>query len=277
MLCDYHIHTALGGDAEGDFEDYIAVALEKGLSEIGFSGHSPQYFLPPAQRTNHSAIPEEKMDYYVEKVQLLRDKYRGSCQIRLGMEVDYIPAKEELLFPLIERYPWDYLYLSVHYLGSWPFDDPKYMNQYRERKIEDIYRGYYQLLIQGIKTGWFNVVAHFDLPKKFGFRPQVEIEEEKQALAACQEQGMAIELNTSGLRKPVKETYPSFSILQKANQFGLPICLGSDAHRPEEVGYNFSQALELLNRAGFKSLVCWEKREKIFYPIKNNNGGAAPP
>jgi len=264
---DYHIHTPRCGDAQGSYDEYIEEALRKGLSEIGFSGHCPQYFLPLEERGRESAIPEEELTLYVREVESLQEKYRSSITIRLGLEVDFVPGKEEELQSIVDFYSWDYLLLSVHYLGTWPFDNPQYLSGYGERDINEIYETYYQTLIAGMKTGFFSAVAHFDLPKKFGFRPAGEVKGEIEALQVCREQNLVIELNTAGRRKPVREFYPAAPILAQAQKLGLNVCLGSDAHRPEEVGEDFREALALLCRLGFDHIAGWEKGIAVLHPI----------
>ncbi|BER93017.1 histidinol-phosphatase HisJ [Atrimonas thermophila] len=260
MLCDYHVHTFRCGDAQGNYQEYVQRAIEVGLSEIGFSGHSPQYFLPPHRRKRIAAIPEEELSLYVEEVKKLKKLYQGTIEIRLGLEVDYIPGKEKALTDLLEGFDWDYLLLSVHFIDEWPFDNPRYIRFFERYPVDLVYKKYYRALIEGMKTGLFDVVAHFDLPKKFGFFPTRPIPEEKEALAVCADMGMTLELNTAGWRKMVRDAYPSFAILKSARQMGIRVCLGSDAHRPEDVGRDFDRARELLKKAGFESLVAFSKR-----------------
>lgn len=267
MLCDYHIHSRMCGDAVGSFEEYIQCALERGVSEIGFSGHCPQYYYPPGKRTNMCSIPDHAVGHYLQELELLRENYQKIITVRIGLEIDYIPGKEKLLRPIIDLYEWDYLLLSVHFLGDWPFDDPAYLPIFHNQNIAEIYRYYYRILIQGMLTGWFDIVAHFDLPKKFGHRLAEPICEEEEALKVCLEKGLTLEMNTAGFRKPVGEAYPSRAILRKASGLGIPICLGSDAHRPGEVSQDFDQALVILREAGFRELAGFHKRELFRYPI----------
>ncbi|MCS7241805.1 MAG: histidinol-phosphatase HisJ family protein [Candidatus Caldatribacterium sp.] len=270
LCCDYHMHTFRCGDASGTYEEYIEKALERGLREIGFSGHSPQYFLPKSMRRRESAIPEEELELYAKEVEALREKYRGSLAIRIGLEVDFVPGHDEELERIVSFYAWDYLLLSVHYLDGWPFDHPKYIGRYREWDINDLFAAYYRVLKRGIETGWFDAVAHLDLPKKFGFRPTREIPELEEVLFACAKYNVAVELNTAGWRGPAREAYPSLSILQRAQAVGLSVCVGSDAHHPENVGGHFLEAEELLRKAGFTTTLRFVQRQKIPVPFGEN-------
>ncbi len=267
MLCDYHIHTHRCGDAQGNYEEYIENALKVGLTEIGFSGHCPQYFLPKEERTRHCAIPDEELEIYVEEVESLKTKYKDSIIIKTGLEVDYIPGKEKEALSVVDFYNWDYLLLSVHFLDDWAFVHPKYIHYYENRDINEIYRSYYKTLMQGIETGCYNIVAHFDLPKKFRYQPTETIVEEDQAIQLCKKFDMVVEVNTAGYRKPIGEAYPSEKILRKCFQAQVPLCLGSDAHRPYEVGKEFESALDLIKKVGYTHLTQFNKKRKTYYPI----------
>lgn len=270
LCCDYHMHTSRCGDASGTYEEYVEKALERGFQEIGFSGHSPQYFLPREVRQRDSAIPDGELELYIREVETLREKYRGSLEIRLGLEVDFVPGHDEELEKVVHFYSWDYLLLSVHYLSGWPFDNPKYIGKYSEWDVNDLFATYYRVLKEGVETGFFDIVAHLDLPKKFGFRPTREIPEVEEVLLSCKKQDMVIELNTAGWRKPVKEAYPSSSILSRVRELGLSVCVGSDAHNPEDVGRDFDRAEELLREIRFTTITRFVERRKIPTPLEKD-------
>jgi histidinol-phosphatase (PHP family) len=78
---------------------------------------------------------------------------------------------------------------------------------------------------------------------------------------------MAIEINTSGLRRPVKEIYPSLMLLEMARNYGIPVCFGSDAHKPDEVACEFAAGLEWVRKAGYSEAVRFSARHKRSYPL----------
>jgi histidinol-phosphatase (PHP family) len=126
------------------------------------------------------------------------------------------------------------------------------------------WRKYFKLVERLAESRLFDSVGHLDLPKKFGYRPSDnDLKEMVQpALDRIAQAGMGIELNTSGLRKPVREIYPSALVLSLAHDRDIPICFGSDAHRPEEVGAGFPEALSLARDAGYTHYFRIEKRQK---------------
>ena len=137
------------------------------------------------------------------------------------------------------------------------------------RDIDRVWRRYYETLIEATRTGAFDVVAHLDLPKKWGFRPAADLSElENEALAAIAAAGMAIEINTSGLdRYPVAEMFPSVSLLRRARALGISFTFGSDAHCAAEVGSHFEQALDSARAVGYES----------FLRLSDGNAVALPP
>ena len=116
---------------------------------------------------------------------------------------------------------------------------------------------YFDWLTRAAESGLFEIIGHADLPKKFGHRPTQDCTPlYERFLTAAKKHNCAIELNTAGLRKDCKEIYPSRRILELAFAKGVPITFGSDAHKPEEVGMNFAEAMQLARSVGYKE--CWK-------------------
>ena len=136
--------------------------------------------------------------------------------------------------------------------------------------VVSAWREYFRLVAELARTRLYDVLGHPDLPKKFGYRPADReiVEMVKPALDALAEAGMGMEINTSGLRKPVHEIYPSAAILEMARERGIPITFGSDAHRPDQVGYAFDQAVSLARQAGYTECLRMVKRKKRLVPIR---------
>jgi len=245
ILADYHIHTTLCRHAEGEMEAYVRAARRNGLKEIGFSDHAPvldQY--DPVHR-----MAWEEFPVYVDAVLKLRETY-PDITIRLGVEADYYPGFEHSLETLLRRYPVEYVIGSVHFMDGEAvfrrgdtFPDPK--------ENEAFVRKYFDRLTRGVQSGLFDVLAHTDVIK-WDFPDFGELIEASAArlFESVVRAGMAIELNTSGLRKKPREMYPSFRILEMACRSRIPVVPGSDAHRPEEVAADFKKAMDLLNTCG---------------------------
>jgi len=246
---DYHMHTPLCRHAVGEPVDYARHALEVGLTEIGFSDHSPM------QRDDFDdwRMRNDQLDEYVEKVRRAQREF-PQLTIRLALEVDYLPGHESWIRDLAVRHPWDYFIGSVHYVSeTWDVDNPNKLSQWKNRDPFEVWTTYFERLTLAAETGLFEIIGHTDLPKKFGHRPARDCTPlYEKFLNAAKKHGCAIELNTAGLRKDCREIYPSRDILQLAFQKGVPITFGSDSHAPGEVGLNFTEAIQLAHEVGYR-------------------------
>jgi histidinol-phosphatase (PHP family) len=256
-LADYHMHTKRCGHAEGEMEEYVEVAIQRGLREMGFSDHLPLV----THRVPTLTMGEEELPLYVEEVLQLRKQFHG-FPIRLGIEADYVPGYEEKTQKLLEPYPWDYIIGSVHIIGQWEFDDPKRLKEWDHRNVDEVYHDYFELLRKSAQCSLFDIIAHSDLVKKFGHRASEDMREEIEETARVfKETGTVMEINTAGLRKPVREMYPAAWILETYRRHDLPLIISSDAHKPEEVGQDFGRAIRMALDAGYEDVVTFERRK----------------
>jgi histidinol-phosphatase (PHP family) len=255
---DYHMHTPLCRHAVGEPVDYARRALETGLTEIGFSDHSPMR----QDDFDNWRMNLSQLDEYVEKVRKAQKDF-PQLTIRLALEVDFFPNGGDWVRELAARHPWDYFIGSVHYVSdSWAIDDPQKLSEWKHRDSFEVWSAYFERLTLAAESGLFEIIGHADLPKKFGHRPTRDgTALYAKFLDAAKKSGCAIELNTAGLRKDCKEIYPSREILKLAFQKGVPITFGSDAHAPGEVGMNFAEAIQLAREVGYKECCRFAKRK----------------
>jgi histidinol-phosphatase (PHP family) len=257
-LIDYHLHTSRCGHAEGELDDFAGVALSLGLREIGYSDHFPLLHIEDPSLS----MGLDELPLYVREVEEARERV-GGLKIRLGIEVDYLPQTVERLRDLLQGYPFDYVMGSVHYVDGWGFDDPRYVAGYEGRDIYALWARYFELLGDAAECGLFDILAHPDVIKKFGYRPERDVTELYEAcLDRVAGAGLAVEVSTAGLRKPVGEIYPGEDFLRLCRARDIPVTLGSDAHRPLEVGGDFEKAVMLLRKVGYGEVTLFEGRER---------------
>jgi histidinol-phosphatase (PHP family) len=245
---DYHMHTPLCHHATGEPVDYARRAVEIGLTEIGFSDHSPMR----QDDFDNWRMNFAQLDEYVAKVRRAQKEF-PQLTIRLALEVDYLPGHEAWIRELAALQPWDYFIGSVHYVSeSWDIDNPAKLSEWKKRDAFEVWSAYFERLTMAAESQLFEIIGHVDLPKKFGHRPNQDCSPlYAKFLDAAKKDNCAIELNTAGLRKDCQEIYPSREILKLAFQKGVPITFGSDAHKPEEVGMNFAEAIQLAREVGY--------------------------
>ncbi|HUU56765.1 MAG TPA: histidinol-phosphatase HisJ family protein [bacterium] len=259
---DHHLHTPLCGHARGTPAEFVAAA--DGLAGVGFNDHLP--FIDAAMADPALAMCWDDLPGYVDEVLRLREE--SAKVVLLGIEADYIPGQEGRLREVLADLPLDYVYGSVHWVGDWPFDHTQGLARYEGADVTALYRAYYALVAEMARTALFDVWAHPDLPKKFGYLPKESVyDAEQAALEAVAAAGMVMEVNTSGLRKPIGDIYPTACLLRRAYSLGIPITFGSDAHRPEEVGWEFGRAVALARDARYETCVTFRERERAVVPL----------
>ncbi len=263
MLPDYHIHTVLCKHANGETADYKSAAREKKIPEICFTDHIPSHNgYDPAHRMDFSQIA-----LYRSMVLGVKDNTLPS--VRFGIEADCYEGCEEFLGQWLPAQGFDFVLGSVHFIDDWGFDNPDQRQVWDSVDVTSTWRNYFEIVSRLADSGLYDAVAHIDLPKKFGHRPSdKDLKDMVQpALDRISVAQMGIEINTSGLDRPVAEIYPSALILSLAFEREIPICFGSDSHSPEEVGRNFDLALKLARDVGYTHYFRSVRRTKILTPL----------
>lgn len=265
---DYHVHTARCGHAGGATRAYVDAALAKGLAEVAFTDHVPLYFLPVEDPDPQLAMTRAELPGYVEEVLALKREYAGRIDVLLGLECDYAEGHEAALAELLSPYPWDVLLGSVHFVAGGWIDAPGSAKRHETEGTESLWREYYRLMAKAAATGFFDVMTHFDLPKKFGNRlPDSCAGAERQAVEAAARAGVAVEVSSAGLRKGIAEIYPAPGLLASLVSRGVALVLSSDAHAPAEVAWGRAEVVAAAREAGATEHVTFLRRARSRHPL----------
>ena len=248
--------------------DYIEQAIARGVGEIGLTDHLFLYYQPLELRDPQWAMSEDQYPLHYEEMLELRDRYSDRIKVRVAVEADFVEGHEASLTGILSQYRFDYILGAVHFMDGWLIDAPENIHKYREERIIEIYRRYYSNVRKAVELNVFDVIAHLDLPKKFGLLPERELKREvNDVLDAIADHGVAVELSTAGLRKPIREIYPAITILQRMKQRDIHIVLSSDAHDPSEIAWEYESALQILDFIGYKTLITFDRREYREAPL----------
>ena len=257
MIVDYHVHLrdadGLIAHEAGAVEPFVETAAARGVDEIGFTEHV-YYFRQTREIWAHPYESERcvyDLDSYCDAV---LDAKRRGLPVKLGLEVDYVGGLQPRLAELLEPYPWDYLLGSVHMIDGLAFD--QLPGIWAGHSVEEVWAAYFSALAELAASGYVDVLAHPDLAKIFDRRPR------EPAAFYPELHGVALEISTAGLRKPVGELYPDPALLR-----GRPITLASDAHSPDLVGEDFDQAVALARAAGYETVTVFEGRRARQEPL----------
>ncbi len=253
---DYHVHTHYCRHATGRLEDYARAALQHGLSEICFTPHVPLPVFRPSAFGGRLRMDPPDFPRYLEELEQVRGRF-PDLSILAGVEADYVEGAEEYLQEFLSRWPLDLVLMSIHFVRKWP--DPWWVFDLPPDRgpLERIYDEYLEALEAGVRTGLFDCVAHFDLVKQPG-APLLASHGARvdRLIALCRDRGMSAEVNVSGIRKAAAEPYPSWDVVQRMIDLGLPLVPGADAHEPGMVG----QGLETLDGV---TLVRYRRRRML--------------
>jgi histidinol-phosphatase (PHP family) len=277
MLTDYHTHlrpddpeaSAERHFTEDNVATYVASAASHGISELGFSEHVHR-FREALSIWRHPFWEEnavDDLDAYCEFVQEM--KQRGH-PVKLGLELDYIPGREDQLARLLDERPFDYVIGSVHFIADRAVDHDGY-DAWRSSSSDDVWSEYFRALGEAAASGLFDILAHLDLVKVWGagrpsptHEPRTFYELAIERIAAAD---IAIEVSTAGLRKPVREIYPARELLEMCVEAGKPFALSSDAHEPHLVGYGYESAIDCMRACGVSELATFAERRRTLEPL----------
>jgi histidinol-phosphatase (PHP family) len=254
MKVDLHNHTVLCNHAIGSVDEYVEAAIAQGTEYFGFSDHAPMEY------DYEYRMSFDQIELYEQLVRSVQERYKEKITVLLGYEVDYLPGYMD---DRILKRPCDYLIGSVHFIDEWGFDNPDYIHKYEGADMDVIYTRYFELIEAMALCGKFDIVGHLDLLKVFNFFPKTDIRLLAQkALKAIKKANMVIEINVSGLRKPVSEAYPSPMLLESIAQLAIPITFSSDAHRPDQVGMFTNEVESLLRTFGYNECATYSNRDR---------------
>jgi histidinol-phosphatase (PHP family) len=278
VLTDYHLHLRPDGQdadvaeyhTQANVERYRAAADACGIAELGVSEHVYR-FAQALEVWRHpfwETYAHDDLDEYCAFV-------REQTDLRLGIEADFVPGAEDRMANLLAARELDYVVGSVHFMrdGAVDMDDYSVWDSARTRSAEEVWTRYFETIGEAARSGLFDIAAHPDLVKVWGSSepqrtPAGDLRRYYEpAVEGIAEAGIAVEVSTAGLRKPVGEMYPARAFLEMCVDAGVPVALSSDAHRPEDVGRDYERALALLDDLGVRELCVFEKRVRRLEPI----------
>lgn len=268
MPIDYHTHNYRCGHAVGELEEYVQSAIRQGMRQIGLSDHMPLVNMIQEERPD-VAMSTDELPRYVEECYRLKEMYKGTIDVRVGLEMDYVEGFEEQIEKIATGHSWDYLIGSVHFLGMWDVTDFRQAHQWEGRRVIEAFEKYYDAIQKAAATGFYDYIGHIDAIKRFApHPPEADVSPlEEAALQTVKKHDLAFELNVAGIHAPCKEQYPSYRILERARALDIPVTYGSDAHHPDKVGQKGAEAREMLIRAGYTQLATFEGRRRVLRPF----------
>ena len=261
-MIDLHIHSQLSHDGKAKIKNYCEQAQKLDIKEIGFCEHLDLFPNDP-----HFGLHNYRI--YQEEIERARQQY-PNLKIRMGVEVTYLPEIEKEIAEYLENKDYDYILGAVHLVddGNNTISEQEPAQLYFSRKsAEECYQGYFELALKSVKSGLFDGIAHLDLINRYGLNYFPDWEWRfhygiiRRIFEGIIKRGMALEVNSSGLRELPKRAYPEKDLVKLYQELGGEIItIGSDAHSVEFLGAGLEELIQGLKALGVSRLASFERR-----------------
>jgi histidinol-phosphatase (PHP family) len=273
VLTDYHVHLRpddLAATAEEHFtaanaDRYLEAASAAGIGALGVAEHIHR-FTVALEIWDHPFWQNQARDdisAYAEFV--------AGTEIKLGVEMDFIPGREDRIANVLESQPFDFVVGSVHFVGEGAIDDDRYDVWSSGTDPDKLWQRYFETMAASAASGLYDIISHPDLIKYWGgARPEPTRDRRffyEPFVEAVADGKVAVEISTAGLRKPVGEIYPAPELAEMLVDAGAVFALSSDAHVPEDIGRDYEQAEQAMSDWGIAEIAVFEGRERRLEPL----------
>ena len=262
---DYQVHSLRSHDGRASIMDQCRRAVELGLDEIGFSEHKD--FNPDDPVVDHF-----EYDLYATEIAAARQKLAGTLTVRMGVEIDYQDWFEDEIGRFLKRHPFDFVIGSVHYIDRMTVMSPEYLSR---RSMEQAYGDYFRGVLASVQSGLIDIVGHLEYAKRRGvpalgpFDPAPYREQVSEIYLEMIRRGIALEINSAGLRQGAGGPYPGREHIELYRSLGgRLLTFGSDAHHPNDLASDFPSVFQMAENAGFEQVTVWEKRVPRQTPLR---------
>ncbi len=265
-LWDVHMHSQFSGDSDAPQEEMIMTAIDAGLGGMCFTDHLDIDY------PDNPALFLLDLPNYTASVLALKNKYREKFPVHLGIELGLQPHLSDIHSDILAQYPFDFVIGSCHVVHGF---DPYYPSFYEGRSEKDCYREYFESILENIHAfDGFDVYGHIDYVVRYGptknanydwthYREVID-----EILRLLISKGKGIEVNTGGFKYGLGHPNPTEGILRRYRELGGEIVtIGSDAHAPQHIGFDFQKIPSLLKAAGFEYFSIYENRNPIFLKL----------
>jgi histidinol-phosphatase (PHP family) len=263
---DYHVHSTFSVDCAIPMDSSCRAAIAAGVTEIAFTDHVDHV---PADPGYGFYRPDE----YLREVDRIRDQFSGELTVLRGAEIDYNEGTTDVVERFVADYggEFDFVIGSVHYAADGAMIFPDYFGP---RTMDDVFLPYLDQVQKAVETGWFDVIGHLDLPKRYApkthrdYDPGRYRERLEPIFDAMIERGVGFEINTSGLRQTPKTSMPGPAVVRwYADRGGRLITTGTDSHAAQTVGAGLQKTLDMLTLCDIDAVASFRGREATLVPI----------
>lgn len=270
IKADYHLHSYFSGDSQAPMKEMIRQAVSLGFTEMCFTEHMDIGF--PVSAESPAGLFEVNTDSYLYELLQCRREFSDRIRIRFGIELGLQPDLSRQIAACANSYDFDFIIGSTHLVKH---KDPGSLSYYDGITTEEGYRAYFQEILDSLRTfSNFDIYGHIDYVIRYSKEKDANYCYDRYAdlfdriIDTLVENGKGIEVNTGGLDKGLKEQHPCTEFLRRYRKKGGEIItVGSDAHRPADIGRHFDRAADALKECGFDYYCTFENRMPIYHKI----------
>lgn len=267
ILADCHTHSHFSPDSQEGTEQMIQAAIDRNLTHICLTEHMDLDYQVTEEYPPGRFVLD--VDAYYRELLPLQQQYADKIEVGFGIELGMQPHLNEENTRIAQSYPFDFIIASSHMVGG---IDPCWLSREQMGQEQNLYRDYFREELECIRSfREYDVYGHIDYVVRYGkegdgryaYRDYSELFDEMINIFISR--GKGIELNTSGLRKGLREMNPYTDFLKRYRQMGGEIItVGSDAHCARDVAADFDMAAEILRQCGFRYYCVFQNRKPKF-------------
>lgn len=269
-MFDLHTHHERCGHASGALEDYIEIAISRGMKVLGITDHSPYFFSDEDKPFPKLAMGKSEFFKYIEEAYYLKKKYKDQIELLIGVESDIFKEHIDLYDHSYSSFPLDYVIGSIHFTSPSLVSKGVDWSTASEEERDEEFKRFIELMQLSVQSRWVNIIGHMDR-----FNRGYESFQNLYApyigplLKTMAQRGVALEVNTGGFRKSPEDWYPSINVIEQAYYYGVEITFGSDAHDPLRVGNEWEKVRNTLAQIGFRRWVIFRQRNPYYLDLKS--------
>lgn len=261
-MYDFHIHSEFSIDGKYPMVDFARKAIEKNMKAICFTDHIDLEV--SKNKIDIGFIPSD----YFRKANQVKYNYKKKIEILAGVEIGFKPELKKRYDELIGNNPFDFVILSIHSIESEDIHKDNFTSNKNPLESLSIYYDYIYSCIENYDN--YDVLGHIDYIDRYFKDPELIPDFKKYSdrveriLKHVIASKKGIEINTAGLRYGLKYFHPKADILKLYWELGGEIItIGSDAHTPEHLNYEFESVQRFLKYLGFKNIFIFRERKKF--------------
>lgn len=266
ILSDYHVHTSFSGDGSSSPRAVVEAAVSRGLKHLCLTDHMDYDY------TDGPVCFEFDPKEYFRRLLPLREEFQNQIDLAIGVELGLQPYLTTKNHNLVFSHHFDYIIGSIHLVHC---QDPYYPAFFEGREETEAYQEYFEAVLQNLEAfSNFDVFGHLDYVvryspsrgKQYSYKRFQEIIDE--ILRVLVRKNIGLEVNTGGLRYGLSFTNPGKEIISRYRELGgMIVTIGSDAHKPEDLCYEFDRVAKLLKQCGFSSYYIFHDRRPEEMPL----------